>query len=138
MNQTLKKDGKVILGPQFFFVSFTSTSGVAKLSSCAIKGKIKNQTWENGKKKKTNFGPDFAPNLVPKTFSEVLPLLDVKRYKLWSYLISRDNNESNLKKWQKKLVLGLILVPLAQIWAPKFFLWTLPQLDVRHYCKLSL
>ena len=39
------------------------------------------------KKKKTNFGPDFAPNLVPKTFSEVLPLLDVKRYKLWSYLI---------------------------------------------------
>ena len=125
MNQTLKKDEKVILdpilGPQFFFVSFTSTSGVAKLSSCAIKGKIKNQTWENGKKKKTNFGPDFAPNLVPKTFSEVLPLLDVKRYKLWSYLISRDNNESNLKKWQKKTSFGSDFGPFGPNLGTKIF-----------------
>ena len=29
----------------------------------------------------------------------------------------------------KKLVSGAILVPLAQIWAPKIFLWILPLLD---------
>ena len=38
----------------------------------------------------------------------------------------------------KNLVSGLILVPLAQIWASKIFLWILPVLDVRHYCQLSL
>ena len=38
----------------------------------------------------------------------------------------------------KKLVSGPILSPLAQIWAPKFFSWTLLLLDVKHCCKLSL
>ena len=38
----------------------------------------------------------------------------------------------------KNLVLGSILAPLAQIWAPKIFSWILPVLDVRHSCKLSL
>ena len=36
------------------------------------------------------------------------------------------------------LVLGPILVPLTQTWAPKFFLWILPHLDIRNCCKLSL
>ena len=39
---------------------------------------------------------------------------------------------------KKKQVSGLILAPLAQIWAPIFFSWILALLDVRHYCKLSL
>ena len=57
----------------------------------------------------------FGPNLLPK--------------------ISRKTKVSNLKKGQKNEVFGLIL---AQIWAPKIFLWILPRLDARHYCKLSL
>ena len=36
------------------------------------------------------------------------------------------------------LVLGPILVPLTQTWAPKFFSWILPHLDIRNCCKLSL
>ena len=40
-------------------------------------------------------------------------------------------------KNDKKLILGLILAHLAQIWIPKFFLRVLPQLVVRHCSKLS-
>ena len=39
---------------------------------------------------------------------------------------------------KRLVVLGPILVPLAQIWVPKIFSWTSPLLDVRHSCKLSL
>ena len=39
---------------------------------------------------------------------------------------------------KKPLVLGPILVPLTQTWAPKFFSWILPHLDIRNCCKLSL
>ena len=38
----------------------------------------------------------------------------------------------------KNLVSGPIVGPLAQIWAPKNVLRILPQLHVRHCCKLSL
>ena len=37
------------------------------------------------------------------------------------YAILRKTNEPNLKKWQKNLVLGPILAPLAQIRGPNFF-----------------
>ena len=39
---------------------------------------------------------------------------------------------------RKKLVLGQILVSLAQIWAPNFFSWTWPLLHARNCCRLSL
>ena len=38
----------------------------------------------------------------------------------------------------KNLVLGPTLAHLAQIWAPKFFSWILPLLEVWNYCKISL
>ena len=41
--------------------------------------------------------------------------------KLSLYAISRKTNQSNLKIWQKKLVLDPILVLLAQIWTPELF-----------------
>ena len=68
------------------------------------------------------FWPVMALIWFPKTFLWDLPLPDVMDCcKLSLYAISRETNETNLRKWQKKLVLGLLLVPLAQIWCPKFF-----------------
>ena len=102
---------------------------------------------------KPNFGPDFylfdlnlgsilagyGPNLVPKNFLWDLTLPYVMDCcKLSLYAISRETNTPNLRKQQKKLVLGLLLVLLTQIWCPKFFSQTFPLLDVRHCCKLSL
>ena len=102
---------------------------------------------------KPNFGPDFylfdlnlgpilagyGPNLVPKNFLWDLTLPYVMDCcKLSLQAISRETNTPNLRKQQKKLVLGLLLVPLTQIWCPKFFSQTFPLLDVRHCCKLSL
>ena len=56
-----------------------------------------------------------------KTFPWILPLLDVRRCcKLSLYAISRKTNEKKLEKMTKNLVSGLILAPLAQIWAQKF------------------
>ena len=37
----------------------------------------------------------------------------------------------------KNLILGPIWARLAEIWAPKTFLWVLPQLDVRHCRRLT-
>ena len=55
-------------------------------------------------------------------FLWILPLLDVNHCcKLSLYAISRKTNEPNLRKWQKKPVLGLILVHLAQIRVAKIF-----------------
>ena len=81
----------------------------------------------------------FDQKLVPKKFFHGFYLLDVRHCcKLSLYAISRKTNEPNLRKWQKKQVPGLTLAPLAQIWTQKSFWWILPQLDVRHCCKLSL
>ena len=67
-----------------------------------------NQTWENGKN--PNFGPNFGtfvPNLGFNFFLWILPLLDVTTCcKLLLYAISRETNEPNLKKWQKKTSFG--------------------------------
>ena len=58
---------------------------------------------------------------APKFFFVVLPLPDVRNcYKLSLYAISRETNESNLRKWQ--IVSGPILAYLAQIRATIFFL----------------
>ena len=38
----------------------------------------------------------------------------------------------------KDLISGQILIPLAHIWAQKFFSRILPPLEVTHCCKLSL
>ena len=63
-------------------------------------------------------GTILAEIWAPQFFLWVLPML-VFRYcsKVSSYAISRKAIEPNLRKWQQNLVLGLILAPLAQIWA---------------------
>ena len=43
-----------------------------------------------------------------------------------------------LEKITKNLVSGQILDNLAQVWAPKVFVWILPQLHVRRCCKVLL
>ena len=93
-------------------------------------GKLTMQIWENVRK--CNLGPNFGPL---KFFSLVLLLLVRHFFKLSSYGISWKTNEPNFRKWQKKLISGLILV---QIWAPKTFFVSLLLLDVRHSCRLSL
>ena len=104
--------------------------------SCNIvqyQGNVMMQPWENDK------NPNFGTSLGPlKFFSLVLPLLIVRQCsKLSSNVISRETNGPNFKK-MTKLILDLILAPLAQIWTPIFFSWILPLLNVRHCCKLSL
>ena len=59
------------LGPQHFFSCILPlhVSHCCKLSLYAMEGKIRNQTWENGKKPsfETDFG-HLGPNLGPKIF----------------------------------------------------------------------
>ena len=55
-------------------------------------------------KKKTNFGPDFGPNLVPKNLFWVLTLLDVRHCcKLSLCAISRKTSKPNLRKCQQPI-----------------------------------
>ena len=85
------------------FFSWVLPLLVVRQCSKQFPGKLKNQTWKMTKK--PNFGPDFdtfglfAPNLAPKPFLWVLPLLHVTYCcKLSLYPISRKTNEPNLKK----------------------------------------
>ena len=78
----------------------------------------------------------FAQFWAPKFFFVVLPLPDVRNcYKLSLYAISRETNESNLRKWQ--IVSGPILAYLAQIWATIFFFKNLPSSVTRYHGQLS-
>ena len=114
---------------QIFFHILLVVRKSSKLSSYGISGKNNEpnmKKWQNN-----SFWSQFWPVLTQicsqKFFLRVLPLLDVKHCcKLSMYAISRKTNKSNLKIWQQTLALGLILAPLAQIWAPKFYLWILP------------
>ena len=75
------------------------------------------QTWKNNKK--PNFEPDFGPFGF---FLQALPLLIIGHCpKLSSYAIYRKTNEPNLRKWQKKLILGLILAHLGLNVILKYF-----------------
>ena len=79
---------------------------------------------------------------VPKFFSRILPLLDVRHCcKLMFYSISMKTNKPNLRKW-KKLVLGQILAHLTQIRAADFFFFfffkNLDPSVTRYHCQLSL
>ena len=76
---------------------------------------------------------------VPKFFSWVLPLLDVKHCcKLSAYKTSGKSNKSNLKKWQKTYF-GTQFWPLwHKFEPPQKFSRVLTLLDVEHCCKLSL
>ena len=79
---------------------------------------------------------------VPKFFSRILPLLDVRHCcKLMFYSISMKTNKPNLRKW-KKLVLGQILAHLTQIRAADFFFFfffkNLAPSVTRYHCQLSL
>ena len=66
-----------------------------------FKGKLKNQTSENGEK--PNFGPNFGPNLPPPIlfFRVFFPILDARHYHMLSYSISRKTYDPNSRKWQK-------------------------------------
>ena len=64
----------------------------------------------------------FGPNSVRKNFSWVLHLLDVKHCrKLSLYEISREINEPNIRKWQKKLSFSYHFGPLSPNLGPQFF-----------------
>ena len=136
------------LDPKIFFRGFYLNwmlDIIASYHCMQLQGKLMNKTWEN--KKKPSFRPNFdpfGPNLGPKNFfSWILPLLDVRHCcKLSLYAISRKTNEPNLRKWQKNLVLGLILALFAQILAAIFFFKNLaPSVTKCHgqlsSCKIS-
>ena len=86
---------------------------ISKFLECHGPHKVKKKMLENW----------LGPNLGYKFFLEVSALQNV-RYcpKLQSCTISMKTNEPNLRKWQKKLISGLILTRLAKMYAPKIFL----------------
>ena len=156
MNQTLENGKKPNfrpdfglfgpnLGPQlfFFFCKFYLYQYLDILLSyhpIQFKGKLMNQTWENGKK--PHFGPDFGlfwSKFGTQKFFVGLPLLGVIHCcKLSLHAISRKTNELNLRKC-KKSSFGPDFGSFDPNLVPKnSFLWILPLLDVRNCCKLSL
>ena len=102
------------------------------------KGKLINQTWENGKIS----GP-ILPSLTqicPYNFLRVLPLLIIRNYsKLSSYTISRKTNEPNFRKMAESLILGPILACLpTKFGSPSNFFFTGSTSAVARHCsKLS-
>ena len=92
-------------------------------------------------KKNPNFGPDFSsfgPNLGPKIFLWVLPLLDVRHYcKLSLHAISRKSNDQNSRKWGKPHF-GPHLGLLGLIRSQKFFFKNLASSATRYHGQLSL
>ena len=137
------------LGHNFFLETsaLLDVRNCPKLQYCAISTKTNDVNLRKWWKSKfqaqfwTNFGFNFGPYLGPNIFFvSFIPLLDFRHCcKLSMYAISRKTKVQNLRKWQKKLIPGLILARLVQIWVPNiFFHGLLPLLYVRHCCKLSL
>ena len=50
----------------------------------------------------------------------------------------KEKQLTKLEKIAKNIISGWFFARFTQIWAPQFFSWVLPLLDVRHCCKLSL
>ena len=83
---------------------------------------------------------------VPKFFSRIFPLLDVRHCcKLKFHSISMKTNKPNLRKWKKNLVLGQILAYLTKFgMLIVFFLFVfffsknLAPSVTRYHCQLSL
>ena len=82
------------------------------------------QSWENDKK--LYFRTQLSP--LPWSFFHGFYLWQCS--KLSSYAVSRKTKEPSLKKRQKELILGPILVHIAQMWDPESFLRVLSQLVV--------
>ena len=73
--------------------------------SLQFQGKLMNQTWRTGKKT-PSFGPNFSTFLIqiwaPKFFPvDFISTIVIHYCKLSLHAISRKNNETNWKKWQK-------------------------------------
>ena len=65
--------------------------------------------------------PILVQVLAPKIIFEILPPLVVRHCSmLSSYAIQKKNNDPNSRKWQKKLILGLIKAHWTLIWATYF------------------
>ena len=102
-----------------------------------LKGKLINQTWENGKK--PNFGPDFCPfwpKFGPQFFLFFVGATSIRCYTLLQTIIVcnfKENQRTKLEKMAKNLVLGPIFAQLAQIRPAIFFFFKLLALSVTRY-----
>ena len=73
-----------------------------------FKGKLMNQTWENGKK--LNFGPDFGlfdafgPNLAPHLLLLFLWVLTVRHCRKLSLCAFKENVRSKFKEMVKNIL----------------------------------
>ena len=99
------------LEPQIFSAALTSTGNKAFFEAIILCNLEKNQCSQL-KKMAINQILDtilacFTQIWTPKSFRGVLPILVVRHCS--SYAIQRKTNKPSLRKWQKKLILGLIL-----------------------------
>ena len=100
-----------------------------------FKGKLMNQTWENGKK--PNLGSDFGlfdPNVGPQNLSR--EFTSTSSYTLFQVIILWNFKKkimNQIEKMAKNLVSGLILAHLAQIRTNNFFLTNLASsINIHH------
>ena len=128
---TLKTGKKLNFGPNLgppksfsWVLPLLKVRQCSKLSPYAMSKK----TNEPNLKKATKtlfwarFWQFFAQIWTPIFLLQVLPLLVVRHgSKLSFYAIYRKTNKPNLEKWQKNLILGLILVHFGPNLVPQFF-----------------
>ena len=119
MDTRRHENRKVHFSPNFGYKIFLEASALLDLDIVPSYNLVQyqgNMTIEPSENcKNPNFGPtDF--------FSRILLLLVVRQgFKLSTYAILRRTNEQNLRKWQKKLILGLILAHFGQNLVTKIF-----------------
>ena len=97
--------------------------------------KLMSQTEENVKNLIQS--PILAQIQAPNFFSELYLYQQLNIFPSYHARQFKGKLLSQTKKNVKNLLLGPILTHLAQIQAQNFFSEALPQLDVRHWCKLS-
>ena len=97
---------KLILGPILTHLAQIWAANifldiVTRYHPIQFKGKLRNQTWENGKKLILGLIlARFGPNSGPKKNLWILRQLDVRHYcKISLYWVSKETNEPNLRKW---------------------------------------
>ena len=136
MNQTWENGKKLnfgldfgLIGPNFcakifLWVLLILVVIVPSYHSMQFKGKLMNQTWENGKKTDSGTNFDlFVPNLGPQFFLWVLPLLVVCLYIIASYncVIFQGKLMSKMLENGKKTSFGFDFGPFGRNLGPNIF-----------------
>ena len=127
---------KIILAPIWatkIFRRFQLYQMLDIVPSCNFvqhQGKLMMQPSENGK------NPNFGPNLGPPNFFPCFTSASTQT--MFQAITKFQTDEPNLKNDKKNQFWARYCSLWPKFGPQNFFLWILPQTDVRHYCKVSL